>query len=175
MMGGATVAACLMIVSTDIQPVHVALTAIGAGDVGGLIPDIDHPGSKISSILRPVNALVSVFFSHRGLFHAPILYLLPGALWAWKYPDSEYSMWIYSFLSGALSHLFLNSLNLGGIPLFFPVTSKHFHFARIRAGGRGEAAVRGVLGALMAAAAFMFLKQILSDTRFDSFRLFCIR
>lgn len=70
MMGGVAAAASyLLIVSPDIPSVPMTAAALGIGAIGGLIPDIDHPSSKISRSLRPVNALVSLVFSHRGFSH----------------------------------------------------------------------------------------------------------
>ena len=63
MIGGAAAAAAVLIFNPDIQAVPTLITAVGVGVVGGLIPDIDHPKSRISKALRPVNALVSFLFS----------------------------------------------------------------------------------------------------------------
>lgn len=148
MLGGAAAAmGCMLMVSPDIQLAPVALAAsAGIGVVGGLLPDIDHPKSKISNTLRPVNTLISLFFSHRGFFHTPILYLCLAILFAWKRPMSEHiSLLMCCLFAGILSHLFLDLLNPGGIPLLFPVSSKRFHLAKIRTGGTGEIVVRVLL------------------------------
>lgn len=160
MMGGAAAAAvCLLTVSTDMQPASMVLAAVGAGAVGGLIPDIDHPKSKISHTLRPVNALVSLLFSHRGFFHTPVLYGLLYALFLWKCP-AEYLVWGQCLFAGIASHIFLDCLNPGGIPLFFPLSTKRIHFAKIHTGGKGEGVVRVLLIVLTAALlAILFLSE----------------
>lgn len=147
MVGGVAAAASyLLIVSPDIQSIPLVAAALGAGAIGGLVPDIDHPSSKISHSLRPVNALVSLMFSHRGLFHTPILYILLATLWVWKCPVPQYMIWGLCLFAGIFSHIFLDCLNPGGIPLLFPVSSKRIHFAKIRTGGKGEGVVRVLLG-----------------------------
>ena len=71
MLGGA-VAVTAYIVGTkmNVLPEFIAATAC-VGAIGGLISDIDHPNSKISHKLKPVSAIVTRIFSHRGLFHTP--------------------------------------------------------------------------------------------------------
>ena len=151
MMGGVAAAASyLLIVSPDIPSVPMTAAALGIGAIGGLIPDIDHPSSKISRSLRPVNALVSLVFSHRGFFHTPILYALLAALWAWKCPAPQYLVWGACLFTGIFSHILLDCLNPGGIPLLFPVSPKRIHLAKIRTGGKGEGVVRVLLGGVTA-------------------------
>lgn len=154
--GAAAAAACLLIVSPDIQPASMALATVGVGVVGGLIPDIDHPKSKISHTLRPVNALVSLLFSHRGFFHTPVLYGLLYALFLWKCP-AGYIVWGQCLFAGIASHIFLDCLNPGGIPLFLPLSTKRIHLAKIHTGGKGEEIVRVLLTILTAALLAMLL------------------
>lgn len=162
MIGGAAAAAVVMlIVNPDIQAVPTIIAAVGAGAVGGLIPDIDHPKSKISKTLRPVSTLVSLLCSHRGLFHTPVLYLLLYSLWVWKCPASEYMVWGNCLFAGIFSHILLDCLNPGGIPLLFPLSSKHIHFAKIKTGGKGEGVVRVLLGGLAGMLiALMFFRSV---------------
>lgn len=146
MIGGAAAAAAVLLFNPDIQAVPTLITAVGVGVVGGLIPDIDHPKSRISKALRPVNALVSFLFSHRGVFHTPALYFLLYALWVWKCPASKYTAWGNCLFAGILSHILLDCFNPGGIPLFFPLSSRRIHFAKIKTGGRCESVIRVLLG-----------------------------
>lgn len=142
MIGGAAAAAAVLIFNPDIQAVPTLITAVGVGVVGGLIPDIDHPKSRISKALRPVNALVSFLFSH----HTPALYFLLYVLWVWKCPASEYMAGGNCLFAGILSHILLDCLNPGGIPLFFPLSSRRIHLAKIKTGGRCESVIRVLLG-----------------------------
>jgi inner membrane protein len=42
--------------------------------------------------------------------------------------------YVTSFLIGAASHIFLDSFNPAGVPLFWPI-NKHFHIANFKSGG----------------------------------------
>lgn len=71
MLGGAVaVAATILVTDMPLSP-GLAITAMGVGAIGATIPDIDHPNSKISHKLKPVSAIVTLMFSHRGIFHSP--------------------------------------------------------------------------------------------------------
>jgi inner membrane protein len=143
---GGIAAAIAYSVATQPQPNPALLVAAAVcGGVGGLIPDIDHPRSKISNKLPILNSIVSFFFSHRGFFHTPILYL---ALWSLSIailPPSLASLASFVWL-GTLSHLALDMLNQKGVPLLFPFTRKKFSWGRIRLGGKLEFGLRAVLG-----------------------------
>jgi len=118
------------------------LTMIGLGIVGGLIPDIDHPNSKISNKLKPVSAFVSLMFSHRGFFHSPIIYLILWLLWLLRCPFPAYTLWGNCLFLGIASHLILDSLNPAGIPTLFPFSTKKYHFTKIRTGGTIESFIQ---------------------------------
>jgi len=145
MAGGAVAALTfLTIAHPDITQPHLALAAAGVGIVGGLLPDIDHPNSIISKKLKPVSALVTTLFSHRGLFHAPALYLIFWALWLWKCP-SAYVMYGNCAFAGIASHLALDFLNPMGIPLFLPFDTERRNLLKIRTGGKKESIIRVLL------------------------------
>ena len=145
MAGGVAAAGAYLIATQQILPPHLALAALGAGLVGGLLPDIDHPGSTISHTLKPVNALVSFIFTHRGFFHTPILYLVLWSLWIWLCPQPEYLIWGNLVFCGIVSHLVLDLLNPGGIPVFFPFDRERHRLAHIRTGGKAEGVIRSLL------------------------------
>ncbi len=147
MAGGASAAAAYLLFAhpATIQAPPLILTALGIGAIGGLVPDIDHPKSKISQILRPINVFVSRLFSHRGLFHAPFFYLALWSLMVWKFHNPAYLLWTNLFFMGIASHLVLDSLNPSGIPLFIPFEAKHHHIAKIKTGSKTEIVVRTLL------------------------------
>jgi len=123
----------------------ITVTAIGTGILGGLIPDIDHPNSKISQKLKPVSKIINLIFSHRGLFHTPILYVIIWGLLTLQIVDPYWRFLINAMFAGIASHLILDSLNPTGIPLFFPVEHKRRNFANIKTGSWLETLVFGVL------------------------------
>lgn len=160
MIGGAVVsAAYLAAANPDIKSTPLMLAAVGVGAIGGLIPDIDHPSSKISQTLRPVNALVSLMFSHRGFFHTPILYLILWMLWLKFCPNPSYLIWGKILFLGIASHLILDLMNPGGIPVFFPFSSRRIHVTRIKTGGNGEKFVKSFM--IVALWGFLFLLLLL--------------
>lgn len=150
-IGGAALASAVLLAMgpENTGPAGV-LIGISAGALGGLIPDIDHPNSKISHKLKPVSAIVTALFSHRGLFHAPLFYAVLWLLWARFCPAGQYLILGHMLFVGIASHLLLDSLNPAGIPALLPFSSKKVHIANIRTGGAAEIVVRVVLiGALV--------------------------
>jgi inner membrane protein len=84
-----------------------------------LLPDIDHPDSKIGSKVK----IVGFLFEHRGFFHSLIATIL-------------FSVLAYSFLGmiglqavaiGYLSHLFADSLTREGIMFLYPLTKRRMN------------------------------------------------
>ena len=142
MAGGAAFAAVYTLAALPGLSIGQEAAIIGVGALGGLIPDIDHPNSKISHKLKPVSAIVSMMFSHRGFFHTPILYLVLWALWERFCPGTWYLMYGRMLFLGITSHLVLDSLNPGGIPVFFPFSKKRRHIAKIKTGSKAEFACR---------------------------------
>ena len=49
---------------------------IGASMIGAMLPDIDHPNSKISKKARITSRVVNTVAGHRGLLHAPLFVVL---------------------------------------------------------------------------------------------------
>lgn len=153
MAGGACAAAAylLFVHPETMHSPAMVLAAAGIGAAGGLAPDIDHPKSKISQVLRPIHILVSHISPHRGLFHTPLFYVSIWALWTWKCSDLEYLLWSSPFFAGIASHLFLDFLNPGGIPVFSPLSKKRRRIAAIRTGGKAESIIRSFLSILLVA------------------------
>lgn len=103
--------------------------------LGGLLPDIDHPGSMIGRRFPPL-ALIAVLLGHRGPTHSMfaafcilittyVLGLAPG--------------YALALLLGYASHLALDWLTPSGIPLAWPFHSLRFASPiTFRTGGLGE-------------------------------------
>ena len=130
--GGAVAATlyALAAVSMDSLPeasLGILGTTIAAGGFGGLIPDID------------------LIFSHRGLFHTPILYIIIWGLLTFQIANPYYGFLLNAIFIGIASHLILDALNPTGIPLFFPLENKRRHFANIKTGSWAETLVFGTL------------------------------
>jgi len=102
-----------------------AMFAVGAGMVGSLLPDIDHPNSAFGRELPVVSESVSFFVGHRGALHSFVAALCFGiAVWV-VFQRFEFSFLLaLAFTLGYLSHLFLDMLTPSGVPLFWPLSKK---------------------------------------------------
>jgi len=78
--------------------------------LGSIIPDIDESSSIIGRKLK----FVSWFFSHRGFFHSIFSAIIFSSLVLFLF-GLYYSL---VFLTGFISHLFLDSLTKNGVSLF---------------------------------------------------------
>ena len=145
----------------------VAATIVGSA-VGSYVPDVDHIGSvagkKVPIVSWPIKGLYHLFdtlydstklkifrklsnmFTHRGLFHAPLFWLLlfvPTFLFltpliADDFIHNVVSAGLFGLLAGIFLHLLADMLNPTGIPLFMPICDKKFRLARIVTGSGGE-------------------------------------
>lgn len=113
---------------------------IAGGYFGGLLPDIDHPGSKIGRALYPIAWVVNKIFGHRGathsllaLFLTSVLFILP-ALMLEGFSAFMYTQFAIGVGVGFLSHLILDMSTKSGVPLLYPFTRKSFRIARLTTG-----------------------------------------
>lgn len=137
-----------------------AITLTGAALLGSLLPDIDHPNSKVSRRNPILAALVNLFlvigktitqmilllcfwmskkrkeqilkgFEHRGIFHT----LLMGAL-VWLLlgliPGTFGVVIQWGITLGYLSHLLMDMLTVSGVKLLYPIITHSFHYPIIR-------------------------------------------
>ncbi len=82
---------------------------------GGLLPDIDHPKSKIGRYFRPINYL----FEHRGFFHSFLVVPLIAALIFFVFKLPNFSLPI---IIGYASHLISDMATVEGIMPLHPIT-----------------------------------------------------
>lgn len=127
---------------TPINPsekiVYSAAVIVGSV-VGSLIPDLDHPKSVIGKRFKPISKGISKAFGHRGITHSPMALVVYSMLMLklTKTPKEYYELLFqYGAIGSAvgyLSHLVLDMLTVGGIPLFYPISKKRFKLAKFRA------------------------------------------
>lgn len=136
-------AAALAIMTTS-EGSEFQTLAVGTviGVLGGLLPDIDHPNSKITHETKSLGTIISRLSKHRGVWHTPFLY---ACVWGGLRLGLRESLWVNFLFAGIASHLLLDLLNPTGIPILFPFTTRKFHLARIRTGGKTENMVSIVL------------------------------
>ena len=82
---------------------------------GAILPDIDHPKSKIGRHLKPITYL----FTHRGFFHS----LFAIVLFAMLIESLFGRMLTYAIVLGYASHLLSDAATKEGIMPFHPVSS----------------------------------------------------
>lgn len=114
---------------------------VGSAGLGSLLPDIDHRGSWIGRRLKVVSKIVGFRTSHRGATHAPLVTILfaafmYGLVALWSPAVALYGA--VGLLGGMWSHIALDALTKGGVPLLFPLTKKKFRIASFRTGGALE-------------------------------------
>lgn len=98
--------------------------ALGLIAAGALLPDLDHPQSAIGRVLFFISHPLNRLFGHRTLLHSIILWMPIFAIGLFHGP-------IMFLAAGALTHCFLDCLNVSGVQLCYPVTQRaHVLFNR---------------------------------------------
>ncbi|WP_394190868.1 metal-dependent hydrolase [Paenisporosarcina quisquiliarum] len=115
---------------------------VGAGVIGGLIPDICHGGSKIGRTFPLLSKLINILFGHRSFTHS-LLFLVIVAALLHTYTLNEAV--IVGILVGMISHFILDMSTKNGIKLFFPFTIKVRFPMTTRTGGKVEELVLAAL------------------------------
>jgi len=97
--------------------------------LSSLLPDIDHPDSKIGRFFKPIGWI----FTHRGFFHS----ILAGGIFASAAYLSLHNITIVTaIIIGYSSHLILDAVNHQGIAFFYPFKNRLAGF--VKSGGIAE-------------------------------------
>jgi inner membrane protein len=115
---------------------------VGAGVLGGLIPDICHGGSKIGRTFPLVSKLINILFGHRSFTHS-LLFLFIVATLLHSFVVNEAV--IVGILAGMISHYILDMSTKQGIKLFFPFSIRIRFPITTRTGGKVEDLVLAAL------------------------------
>jgi len=96
---------------------ELTIPVLAASLIGSIAPDIDHTKSTMGKILFPVSIIMVCLLrvEHRGITHSGAVALLLIA--ASVFIDNCI---MYGFTVGYISHLFMDLLTEGGIPLSWP-------------------------------------------------------
>lgn len=108
-------------------PQMVAGGCLGA--VVALLPDIDHPNSRVSNFLGWL-ALPFRLIPHRTLTHAV---WIPLALVVWWVSSPQWA--IAAIATAYTSHIVADGLTPRGVPLLYPLSKINFGVGIIRTGG----------------------------------------
>jgi len=124
-----------------------ALVSFFAILIGGIFPDIDKPTSEIWDRLPGgsiIGHLVQPFLGkHRHFSHSILGAIIYGTLvrlflnWLGAFILVDMGIVWVAFLIGLISHILIDSLNISGVPLLFPINFK-IKLMGIKTGGFGE-------------------------------------
>lgn len=124
------------------QPL-IALAApllIASASFGSLLPDIDHPNSKMGRRVKPLSKLINKLVGHRGATHTLLAMLIVSLgvfLLNLSLPLTVQPLGLTAVLGitvGYFSHLLLDALTPSGVPLFAPFYKKSIRFAKLTTG-----------------------------------------
>lgn len=106
-----------------IEPIH-AWVFLVVGGLFALLPDIDHPKSKIQFLLKGIFRPIAYMVQHRGFFHSvlamAIIFGVSTALGAGRFhPALPYIM-----TAGYASHTVIDMLTPGGVRVLWPIRKK---------------------------------------------------
>ena len=170
--------ACGLTAATILNKTNVlnpmgAIAFIAGCSVGSLIPDVDHTGSiagkKVFFLSYPIKGLFMLFrflhkktrwkifsklsemFTHRGICHAPLLWILlftPLYLLIYNYLGSvqlvqtiAYAL-VSGLFIGTIMHIFADMFNPTGVPILMPIINRKFRVAHLTTGSKGEVGLR---------------------------------
>ena len=126
-----------------VGPLEAAVCALGA-----VLPDIDTTTSGVGRFFRPVARFIETRFGHRTITHSFLAVVFLGAVLLPLYFALP-GVW-FAFLYGYLSHILLDTLNVNGVPLLWPMRLQFWFFAnrklRIPYGSPAEATLSLVCG-----------------------------
>lgn len=128
-------------ISSDITS-YEGMVFITGAVIGSLFPDIDHRGSYLGRKAKITSTITNALFGHRGITHSPIamtifVFLLYMASKLF-FISPIIKLWFIGFFLGILSHIFLDMLTKGGVPLLYPFSKKKISLTNIKTGSVGE-------------------------------------
>ena len=88
--------------------------------LGALMPDIDHPNSKLGRKLGIISSMLRFIFGHRKLFHSLLFVILISLLGYYFNNEAGIALFI-----GCTTHLIADSVTKQGLNIFYPISSFH--------------------------------------------------
>lgn len=121
---------------------HDPLIMVGAGIIGGLLPDICHGGSKLGRKLPLLSKLINMIFGHRTFTHSLLFLVIIAWLLNSFIPNEAVKA---GLLAGMVSHYVLDMATKNGIKLLFPINLTVRFPLTTRTGSKVENAVFSIL------------------------------
>ncbi|MHB1696634.1 MAG: metal-dependent hydrolase [bacterium] len=131
-IAGLTIATVYIVATRDYSVISV-VPVLAAGLTGGVFSDIDY---RLGDARKE-----NTIWKHRGICHTLLfLAICVMAMVSFeKYAGYNISGTIIVFSLAFLSHLFLDSFNFIGLPLFYPLSSQPFYVLKLfKAGSIAE-------------------------------------
>lgn len=148
LVGGILVASVAIINGEYMENLDKAIF-MGMTIIGSLFPDIDHGRSYIGQKAKITSKVVSKTCGHRGATHSPIMTLL--FLMLLDYLNNEFlivadiKILLRPFYLGIASHIFLDFLTGGGVPIFMPFSKKRYSLTNFKTAGEFESIVFSIM------------------------------
>lgn len=122
---------------------------LSGATLGGLLPDVDHRGSYLGKKMKGVSFVVNKTMGHRGATHAPFVFgtIIAAIHIATRGLGTPLHPFMIGIIVGMFSHIFLDSLTIGGVPWMYPFKKKKYSFLPMKTGGPGEDAVTFIMSA----------------------------
>lgn len=112
----------------------------GCAVVGSLLPDIDHPNSKINKY-NPFASIMVRLIKHRTLTHSLLWIAIVSLIGVML----KFNTWAILGLNiGILSHLILDMMTVSGVPLLYPCR-KNFRIMKLKTNTEHEFVVMSLL------------------------------
>lgn len=145
----------------SLSPEHQGIL-IATSTFGSLVPDIDHQNSYIGTRARLTSKVVNSLCGHRGVTHSPMVVSTFMFLAYCLFAEfvAKGAVVDYAFLGlliGMLSHMFLDMLTKGGIPLWYPFTKKKVSLTGMKTGSIYESFFLGLM--VLSCFALVVVKQ----------------
>jgi len=126
-------------------PIISSAVLLSGAIVGSILPDIDHKNSYIGQKAKTISKAINKFAGHRKLLHAPLMYLLLYSVSLGIITDKLLVTSLKGLFLGVLSHLFLDSFTIGGLPWFYPLSKKKFSLGNVKTNSKIEDILCGIL------------------------------
>ena len=119
-----------------------ALALLMGSLTGSLLPDLDHPESKLGRRTRPFSTLINLVLGHRGGTHSLLFLILPFLGLAPFMPTFALGLAL-----GTASHILADMISYSagkaftkgnGCPLLWPVSKKRFGIRLVQVNGMFE-------------------------------------
>lgn len=127
----------LYVVNAQVVKTTLLTSGILAGGiiVGSILPDIDHKNSFISKRNKIISRIISIIAGHRKLFHAPLFYTAIYLITIMQIKSTLLLILVKGIFLGIMSHLILDIITLGGLPILYPFSKKKLSLGNIKTDG----------------------------------------